>query len=181
MKCYTVFSSRKHLLANSLLIGILLVSILAYLYISITEPNLRYIFLLILIDLPLIGYFLVVNNSIKIILSNDILKISWIFGSKEILLKDIKGYFFYKEPLFEFHLETNFIGAKLRRNKIGEFYSLTSGIRNGLIIEYGQDTTLEKIFITPKKPDQFIDSLRWSLIKQYNRNIKEFNKHFFIE
>lgn len=177
----TVFYSRKHLLANSLLIGLLLVSILVYLYISFTEPNLRYIFLLLLVDLPLIGYFLAVNNSIKIVLSNDILKITWLSGSKEILLNDIKGYFFYKEPLFEFHLEANFIGAKLKRNKIGEFYYLTPGIRNGLIIEYGQDAALKKIFITPKKVDKFIDSLRWVLIERHNKNIKEFNKHFFIE
>lgn len=176
-----VFSSRKHLFANSLLIGVLLASLLAYLYVFFAEPNLRYILLLLLIDFPLLGYFLAVNNSIKIIISNDTLEITWFTGSKDIKLKDIKGYFYYKEPLFEFHLEANFIGAKLKRNKIGDFYYLSPGIRDGLIIEYGNSTTIEKIFIVPKKREEFIDLLRWILLEVHHKNIKEYYNHFFIE
>ena len=176
-----VFKSRRHLLLNTLLIGLLLVSVLAYWYITQLDSSLSYIFLALLIDFPLLGYFLLVSNTIKIIISEKTLRITSLSASKEIDLENIIGYFEYKEPLFEFHLEANFVGAKVKRNNIGELYYFSPGVRDGLLIEYLNGGKTEKIFITPKEKTKLIDSLRLVLFQNYNKKIEEYNGRYYIK
>ena len=176
-----IFPSRKHALSNSLLLGILFGSLLVYIYISITDPNLRFIFLFLLIDFPLLGYILLINNTIKFTITNKTLKATWFSGSREIAMQNIIGYFEYNEPLFEFHLEANFLGAKLTRNAIGEFYYLSPGIRKGLVIEYTNGKLIERIFIVPKNMENFIDTLRLILIEIHTKNIESFNNRFYVK
>ena len=176
-----LFASRKHLILNCLLIGILLVSVLAYWYISIIEPDLNYIFILAFLDFPILGYILLINNTIKFTLSEDLLKINWFGGSREIELQNILGYFNYTDPLFEFHLEASYIGARLKRNAIGYFYYFSPGIRKGLILEYKEGSEIEKIFIVPKNINKFIDTLRLILLHNYNRKIDEYKGKYFIK
>ena len=88
-----IFPSRKHILSNSLLLGILFITLLVYIYISIIEPRLGFIFLLFLIDFPLLGYILLVNNTIKFTLTNDTFIATWFSGSLEFAIRNIVGYF----------------------------------------------------------------------------------------
>ena len=105
----------------------------------------------------------------------------WFLGSRIIKLDSIIGYYEYSLPLFEFHIEMNYLGAKLKRNEIGEFYYISPGIRKGLIIEYtGKGKTVEKLFISPKNPYSFIDEIRHVLMLSYNKKIEEYKDKFYI-
>lgn len=176
-----IHHSKKNILLNALLIGLFSASVLVFLYLSHEEPSLSGIFLLLLIDFPIIAYFLAINNTIKFIITNDQLLITYFTGSKSIQLQYILGFYYYTEPLFEFHIETSFLGSKLKRNNIGEFYYFSPGIRKGLIIEYGSEFNVEKLFIAPKNTAEFIDSLRFTLLESFNKNIDEFNSKFFVK
>jgi hypothetical protein len=175
------FPSKRPKFSNFLLIGIFVVSLVVYWYISVIEPELTFIMLLVFIDFPIIGYILIINNTIKFEITKKTLKATWFSGSHEINLENIIGYYEYKLPLFEIHFEVNFLGGKLKRNEIGEFYYLSPGIRKGLIIEYNQSNSFEKIFIVPKNKDDFIDTLRFNLIDNYTRKIDEFNQKFYVK
>ena len=176
-----VFNSRRNILLNTLLIGIQIISLAVSWYISLEYPSLRMIFLILLVDFPLLGYFIVLNNSFKFHLTKETLRISYFGGSREIQIQDVVGYYDYTEPIFEFHLEASFPGAKLTRNNIGSFYYYSPGIRKGLILEYKEGIEIERLFIVPKAKESFIDALRLNVMQFYDKKIDEFNGKFYIK
>ena len=175
------FTSKKNGLLNILVSGLLLVTLLLYWCLAVTKPSLQFIFLLFLVNFSILGYVLAVHNTIRYVLTDKSLIIKWWFGSSEIKLNTIQGYFEWKEPLFEFHLEANFLGAKLRRNEIGEFYYYSPGVRKGMVVEYSNRSNDEKLFIVPKKSNEFIDMLRITLMEKYGKKIEDFNNRFYVK
>lgn len=176
------FSSRKNLYINLLFIGIILFSILIYVIIHIAKPGAESAIIIFVVNFPLFLFFLYLYNSIRFELSTEDLLIKWAFGSKEIPIQSIKAYYEYEEPLFEVHMETRMIGAKITRNDIGSFYYFTPGIRKGLIIEYNPTGfQLERVLIVPKNESSFVNSLRMNILERGGKRIEEFNNKYYVK
>ena len=178
-----IFKSRKPIISNIILGLVILLSVLGYSLILIFEPEIYWILLLAIVDVPLIGYLVISINSIRYTFSNKHLDCSWFGGSYNIEYDQIVGYFKYKLPLFEIHWhETNFIGSKITRKSIGKFILLSPSLRTGLIIEIDKSyNNIEKIFITPKKLDEFIIHMEKILYEYFGRKFEEFNDKFYIK
>ena len=54
----TIFNSKKSWFSNLILVGALVITGIIYLFLLVLEPELWWIIILLIIDVPLIGYFL---------------------------------------------------------------------------------------------------------------------------
>ena len=176
-----VFRGRKPVLFNTLMIGLLIITVVAYWFISQSNPDLTFTIMFLLLDFPVLGYFLITNNTITYTISNELLIIKWFAGKRDFRLDTIIGYFNYINPRFEVHFEASYIGAKLRRNVVGEFYFFSPGIRKGLMIECASSPEIEKLFIVPKHAEKFIDELRLALKQNFNKKIEEFHGKNYVK
>lgn len=177
------YSSKKNLYQNLLFLGIMIFIILLYIFLVINHPKAEVTLLIvILVNIPLLGYFLILYNSIRFEINPENLLIKWAFGSKEVPLQTIKAYYDYEEPLFEVHLETRMIGSKITRNDIGSFYYFTPGIRRGLIIEYNPTGyQMERVLIVPNHQPSFINTLRMNILEKNHKRIEELNNKYYVK
>ena len=176
-----VFRGRKPVLFNILMIGLLIITVVVYWFISQSNPHFTFIIIFLFLDFRVLGFFLLTNNTLTYTISNDLLMIKWLTGKHEFRLNTIIGYYNYIDPRFEVHFEASYIGAKLKRNTEGEFYYFSLGIRKGLTIDYTSDLHIEKFFIVPKHSEKFIDELRLLLMQNFNKKIAQFHGKFHVK
>ena len=176
----TSFKSKRPYISNLIFFCIIFISGLYYIYVYFNEPDFTFIFLTLLIDIPLFGYIIILLNSVRYSLEHDHIFVKWFMGSFKIDYDNIVGYFDYTIPLFEVHLEVSWVGATIKRNNIGEFRLLSPGIRKGMIIECGKgNNIIELLFISPKHKDQFITELITILRNSVGYKFEEYKGRFF--
>jgi hypothetical protein len=178
-----VFKSRNPIISNIVLGVVISLSIAGYSLILVFEPELYWIIILVIIDVPLIGYLVISINSIRYSFSHNKFECSWFGGSYNVDCDQIVGFFKYKLPLFEIHWsETNFIGTKITRKNIGEFFLLSPSLRTGLIIEIDKSfNNIEKIFITPKNHNKFIMELEKIVFESFGKKFEEFKGKYYLK
>ncbi|MHA2339913.1 MAG: hypothetical protein ACXACX_21645 [Candidatus Hodarchaeales archaeon] len=179
----SVFKSRNPVISNVVLGIVIFLSIVGYSLILVYEPELYWIIILVIIDIPLIGYLVLSINSIRYVFSHNKFECFWFGGSYEIGSDQIVGYYWYKLPLFEIHWsETNFIGTTITRRNIGKFLLLSPSLRTGLIIEIDKSfNNIEKIFITPRNQKKFIIELETIVFESFGKKFEEYKGKYYLK